>query len=86
MCWGEGGFRHLSKLNSIRVDAKSVVAYADPYRIRQIVRNLLTNAVRYGGDEVSVNIHQVGNTATLQVKTTDPVCRPDSANKYSSHT
>ena len=83
---GEGGFRHLSKLNSIRVDAKSVVAYADPYRIRQIVRNLLTNAVRYGGDEVSVNIHQVGNTATLQVKTTDPVCRPDSANKYSSHT
>ncbi len=68
----EGGFRHLSELNSIKVDAKSVVAYADPYRVRQIVRNLLTNADRYGRDEVSVNIHQAGNIATLQVTDNGP--------------
>ena len=27
-----------------------MAAFADPIRVRQIVRNLLTNADRYGGD------------------------------------
>lgn len=35
-----------------QVDATRV--YADPRRTRQILRNLITNAVRYGGDEVKV--------------------------------
>ncbi len=31
-------------------------AHADPLRVRQIVRNLLTNAVRYGGADIAVEI------------------------------
>ena len=31
-----------------------VHAFADPYRVRQVVRNLLTNAMRYGGPNRSV--------------------------------
>lgn len=35
-------------------DAPSV-AFADPVRVRQILRNLLTNAFRYGGDRISLS-------------------------------
>ena len=40
----------------IRVDvpARSPVAIGDPARVRQILRNLLTNAERYGGAEVAI--------------------------------
>jgi signal transduction histidine kinase len=38
-----------------------VLAWADPLRLRQIVRNLLTNARRYGGPNVTV---EAGRTAT----------------------
>ncbi len=31
-------------------------AHADPVRVRQIVRNLVTNAARYGGDEILVEL------------------------------
>jgi signal transduction histidine kinase len=34
-------------------------AFADPLRVRQIVRNLLTNAVRYGGPDIAVEIGAV---------------------------
>ncbi len=32
------------------------IAHADPSRVRQILRNLITNAIRYGGDDVSVSV------------------------------
>jgi len=31
-----------------------VMAFADPVRTRQIIRNLLSNAVCYGGDNITV--------------------------------
>ena len=34
-------------------DAK---AWADPLRVRQIMRNLVTNAIKYGGDQVVVAV------------------------------
>lgn len=40
----------------IRTDLTDVVVWADPLRVRQVVRNLLSNAARYGGDDVSVAI------------------------------
>ena len=37
---------------------ESVVAYGDPQRVRQILRNLLTNAKRYGGPDVRVSFSE----------------------------
>lgn len=42
-------------------------AIGDPGRIRQIVRNLLTNAERYGGPEVQITIDRQPGWATVTV-------------------
>ncbi len=39
-----------------RVVGADVTVHADPLRVRQIVRNLISNARRYGGQRVSVEI------------------------------
>lgn len=44
-----------------------VYAYGDPVRVRQILRNLLTNALRYGGPSVRVEVDTVGEMAALRV-------------------
>lgn len=46
--------RGVSRAEKISVENRSVMALADPVRVRQIIRNLATNALRYGGDEVVV--------------------------------
>lgn len=48
----------------------NVVAYADPIRVRQIIRNLLTNADRYGGTEVRVTTRIDNDEAVLIVQDT----------------
>ncbi len=40
---------------SVSVDDTPSAVFADPVRIRQIIRNLLTNAIRYGGTTVKVS-------------------------------
>jgi len=46
--------------NSVRVEVSdhNPTCYADPVRFRQIIRNLLTNAFRYGGETVWVDIRR----------------------------
>lgn len=44
-----------------------VWAKTDPLRYKQIVRNLLTNAQRYGGDTVRVSIEKVDDTVSVAV-------------------
>jgi signal transduction histidine kinase len=39
---------------TLAIDDQPSAAYADPVRVRQVIRNLLTNAMRYGGKQVSV--------------------------------
>lgn len=51
----------------IEIVGESVTALGDPGRVRQIVRNLLTNAVRYGGDHIEVRMHSNGSRAYMQV-------------------
>lgn len=53
--------------NAIRTSAAtatihgvSATALADPQRVRQILRNLLTNAKRYGGDQIRIDVRVEG--------------------------
>lgn len=42
-------------------------ASADPVRVRQIIRNLISNAIRYGGNDVSVDFVDSGNQVSVVV-------------------
>ena len=48
--------------------AEDVVVLADPVRVRQILRNLLTNAERYGGPRVVVSARRGRGVHILSVK------------------
>ena len=52
-------------------------AWADPVRVRQIVKNLLTNAVRYGGTERRVNVRHDGRVAVVEVSDDGPPLAPE---------
>ena len=47
---------------------ETVRALGDPGRVRQIIRNLLGNAVSYGGTEISISIQIEGATVSTRVK------------------
>ena len=52
---------------SIKVVGAGVVAKADALRCRQIIRNLISNALRYGGDEIDVTVDTEGDRAIVLV-------------------
>ncbi|HKY49536.1 MAG TPA: ATP-binding protein [Acidimicrobiia bacterium] len=49
-------------------DAPAVRALGDPGRVRQIIRNLLSNALSYGGPEISISIHTEEATVSIGVR------------------
>jgi PAS domain S-box-containing protein len=51
----------------LELQVDSVEAWADPSRFRQIVRNLVTNALRYGGPNVQVRAHNGAEQAVVDV-------------------
>ncbi|NOY55933.1 MAG: PAS domain S-box protein [Actinobacteria bacterium] len=64
-------------LESLRVAATvevtgTVLASADPGRVRQILRNLVTNAERYGGTDLQVEIDRREEIITLAVTDNGP--------------
>lgn len=55
--------------SSITVEAHgSPIVVADPQRVRQIIRNLITNAQRYGGPAIRVVIGDEGTRGILEVR------------------
>lgn len=53
-------------MSHVAVDGTGV-AWADPRRVRQVIRNLLTNAQRYGGPTVRVEILAVQDRSIIRV-------------------
>ena len=51
----------------LHVDAKSAIVNADERRIRELVRNLLSNAVRHAHSNVTVSVDTAGNMARLRI-------------------
>ena len=55
-------------------DCRMVIA--DPSRVRQILRNLLTNAARYGGDQVEIRLRETPTTGIVTVADNgDPIAK-----------
>lgn len=57
-----------AKVSDVSLSPTEVVA--DPLRTRQIVRNLITNAHRYGGERIMVSVASDGSKAVLSVADT----------------
>ena len=49
-----------------------IVALADEVRLRQVLRNLLSNAVRYGGKSIDVSVHPDGSNVQIRVADDGP--------------
>ncbi len=56
-----------------------VLALADPLRLRQILRNLVSNAQRYGGDQIAVEIGQRAGVVRITVVDDGPGVAPGDA-------
>jgi len=63
--------------HTIHVDGDEVVAWADPTRVRQIIRCLLSNAIRYGGDRIDIRIREHNQRARLIVIDDGPGVPPE---------
>lgn len=64
----------IGQATSLALSDEQVIAWADPHRVRQVVRNLLTNATRYGGPEVKVEFGLDGSLSWIEVSDNgDPI-------------
>jgi signal transduction histidine kinase len=53
--------------HQVYIEGEGHHAWADPTRVRQIIRCLVSNAVRYGGDRIEIHIRRVDDRARLAV-------------------
>ena len=54
-------------LSPIVVSDTGVDVWADPVRFRQVLRNLITNARRYGGGSIAIEVKQRGDAVAISV-------------------
>ncbi len=59
------------------LDPGRATVRADPLRTRQILRNLLTNAVKYGGPEIRVIVSQENREVAVEVCDTGNAIEPE---------
>jgi len=64
------------ELIQIGLQPPDLRAVGDPARVRQIIRNLLSNAIRYGGDKIMVDIVALEDSAVLAVSDNGPGISP----------
>ena len=62
-----GGFVESLQQGSLAIEMLEAPAWGDATRVRQVVRNLLTNALRYGGERVRVFSGVSGGVARVGV-------------------
>lgn len=58
--------------STISVSCPSVTVYADPLRVRQILRNLIANACTHGGSNIDISGVRAGSVLTLWVADDGP--------------
>ena len=58
-------------------DGEAITALGDPARVRQIIRNVITNAVRYGGEDLHADIGVSGSLAHLRIQDDGDGLPPD---------
>jgi signal transduction histidine kinase len=57
---------------TVDVQLPTFEVYADPVHVRQIVHNLMSNAVRHGGERIIVSARVAGSKATLVIADNGP--------------
>ena len=63
------------------VESESTSVVADPRRTRQILRNLISNAIRYGGPTILVRVRREGGSVAVEVCDDGPALDPDEAQR-----
>ena len=61
----ESGYREV--VSRVQVSGEAIRCTADPARVRQIIRNLISNAIRYGGPDLAVNVGQCDAVGYIRV-------------------
>lgn len=70
-----------TELPGVTVTGEAPVAIGDPARVRQIVRNLITNAIRYGEPPMEIALGGDGRTAWLRLFDSGPGVPEDEADR-----
>ncbi len=65
-----------ASIESVPIIGECGAVLADPSRVQQILRNLLTNANRYGGPAVEIRLEQRDSTALITVADNGPPISP----------
>lgn len=65
------------KVRDVLIADEECCATADPVRVRQIIRNLVTNAFRYGGSDIWISMRQQDLCCVLEVSDDGAGIPPD---------